>query len=249
MIMKWNDNMKDMIKKFLRKFPLSRKAFIEWEHRRIEEGIEKKRLILRENGNKLISDIQQCLQEIEDIAFFDYGTLLGIIREGKIISHDLDADFGVNIKDDKTIKRVRNSLNGKGIILKSYNVLDSGLVVQDTFEKYGVEFDAYYHYKDPKNPESDKTLVYMLFREPEKSYVGDRWDVAIAISEAVEDITSYPFQGFMVSVPKDYEKHLKYRYGENWRIPDRSYVYWNWTNTHPCKLKGRIIECKEENKL
>ena len=49
--MKWNDNMKDMIKKFLRKFPLSRKAFIKWEHRRIEEGIEKKRLILRENGN------------------------------------------------------------------------------------------------------------------------------------------------------------------------------------------------------
>lgn len=69
MIMKWNDNMKDMIKKFLRKFPLSRKVFIKWEHRRIEEGIEKKRLILRENGNKLISDIQQCLQEIEDIAF------------------------------------------------------------------------------------------------------------------------------------------------------------------------------------
>ena len=235
--------MKKQIKELLKRNPLTKEAFSKWERSRIEAGIESKRQVLQENGNKLIHDIQECLHEMDEIAFFDYGTLLGIIREGRIISHDLDADFGVSIVDDKSIEKVRECLQRRGLLLKSYNILESGLVVQDTFEKYGIEFDAYYHYRDKDKP--NKSYVYMLFRDPKKEYVGDSWDVAIAMSETIKKIISYPFQDFTVSVPSEYEKHLVYRYGENWRVPDKTYVYWNWTNTHPSsELKGRIIECK-----
>lgn len=230
--------MKDTIKRIANSCFLLRGIYKRIQSKRHQSYLERKSRNLQENGYRLIKEIQDCLLNLDEVAFFDYGTLLGIVREGKIISYDQDADFGVTVRDGNTITRVRDCLSKNGFKMKSYNVLDSGIIVQDTFERYGIEFDVYYHYKDIK---SRKSVVYMLFRNPKMQYEGNMWDVAIATCETINEIKLYPFHCFSVFVPLEFEKHLTYRYGEKWRVPDKTYVYWNCANTHPSELKGQII--------
>ena len=42
----------------------------------------------------------------------------------------------------------------------------------------------------------------------------------------IKEIKQIDFNGKMINVPKDSEKYLSERYGSNWRIPDKNYLYW-----------------------
>lgn len=225
--------LKEMIKTMLRNNPLTRKFFLEWEKKKTEVYLMEKNRILHEHGYKLIDEVQNALVGCGEIFFFDFGTLLGIIREGRIISHDMDMDVGVRIKDENTIERIRKALISAGCKHESVNYIDGELIGQDTFAKYGIEFDIYY-YRDDGNISE----VLTLFRDPQKEYKGDLWDVVSLKSKPVLNTVLYEFQGRMVSVPEFYEEHLVNRYGPNWRVPDKNYVYWDSFSSTITNKKG-----------
>lgn len=230
---------KETIKGILRNNPLTRKPFIEWEKKRTEEYFKEKNRILHECGYRLIDEVQSALVDIDEIFFFDFGTLLGIVREGRIISHDMDMDVGVHIKDQNTIGRIRKALISAGCKHESVNYIDGELIGQDTFVKYGIEFDIYY-YRD----NGDISEVLTLFRDPQKEYKGDLWDVVSLKSKPVLNTILYEFQGIQVNVPEFYEEHLVNRYGPNWRIPDKNYIYWNSFSSTITNKKGCMKKIK-----
>ena len=234
--------MKKKIKDFLRRFPLTRKVFTRWEKQRIEDGIERDRKILHQNGNKLIHDIQLCIKDMNEIVFFDFGTLLGIIREGKIIGHDLDVDVGVSIRESDTIMNTRDIFKRAGYSIFSTSILDDDVIVQDTFiDSNGIHFDVSYYYI-----EEGKGIVYLLYRDPQKKYNADNWDVVMASSDVVKSTILYDFYDFKVNVPENYLDHLSNRYGENWRVPDKGYIYWKGPSTCMIEKKGKMIHYRNK---
>lgn len=226
-------NFREIIKATLRYNPITRRLFLNWEEKRIERFFMEKNRILHEHGYKLIGEVQNALTGCDELFFFDFGTLLGIIREGKIISHDMDMDIGVRIKDNNTINNVRRALSMAGCIHETVNYIDGSLVGQDTFIKYGIEFDIYYYRDD-----GDVSEVLTLFRDPQKEYKDNLWDVVSLTSKPVLNTVLYEFQGRKVNVPEFYEEHLVNRYGANWRIPDKNYVYWDSFSSTITNKKG-----------
>lgn len=224
---------KDVIKSILRNNPITQKKFSKWEKERTAIAIEKRNNLLHANGYTLISDLQLVLSKSNIQFFWDAGTLLGIIREGRIISYDMDIDLGINIKNEATINSIRTCLTENGCTFVSENIVENFGIVQDTFKKYGVEFDVYYYY-----PEGEHDITYFLYRKPQKQYKSNLWDVVKVTNKPVCNTIMYPFKNFYVSVPELYEEHLANRYGINWGTPDENYIYWEGVSTIPIENKG-----------
>lgn len=227
--------MKEKIKQILKRNVITRKLYNTWEKEKIENDIKGKINHLQNAGNDFIIDVNKALATGNEIFFLDYGSLLGIVREGGIIKHDSDIDFGVSVINQDTIKQIRRCLSEHGYKLLSINHVDDSIVAQDTFGKNGIEFDIYYHYIENENGH-----VYMIYRDPSKSYSDNEWDVVVATTKAIHETIDFPFNKSTVRIPKYYLQHIENRYGPNWRVPDKTYVYWKGNSTSFCNLKGSM---------
>ena len=100
---------------------------------------KKKRKLLQKNGKALIHFLQDIL--CNEKFFFDMGTLLGIVRENRLLGHDLDVDLGIFLNGDEEIKRVREILFNNGCqLVYSYSIDGIG-IVEDSFVKNNIKFD------------------------------------------------------------------------------------------------------------
>ena len=87
--------MKEKIKRILKSskfgkilYPLFQKAY------RIY-SVPKKRRLLRKNGDVILKIIDKAFQGAGIEYFVDFGTLLGVIREGDFLKHDDDIDITI----------------------------------------------------------------------------------------------------------------------------------------------------------
>lgn len=197
--------------------------------------------ILQKNGYMLIEEIQNALKITNEIFFMDFGTLLGIIREGRIISHDMDIDVGVNITNPNTIENIRKSLIDAGCSFCYENIIEGFGIGQDTFSKYDIHFDIYYYYENEGVAD-----VLTLFRRDNKVYSDDKWEVVKLTSKPVINTKLYSFMNVKVNVPENYEEHLVNRYGNNWRIPDKNYIYWDSFSSTITDLQGYMQEVEND---
>ena len=102
------------VKSFFRNCPLTRKTWIRLSDARLRR-IKSRELM--ENGEDTVVRVQKILSETGVFFFFDMGTLLGIVREGRLLKHDMDIDIGVRLKDEEEIKALRETLISKGCVL------------------------------------------------------------------------------------------------------------------------------------
>ena len=63
-------------------------------------------------------------------------------------------------------------------------------------------------------------------RNPEKEYSDEQQDVVKLVCPHIAETQTILFQGIEINAPKNPEQYLAVRYGENWRIPDKKYIYW-----------------------
>lgn len=220
------------LKKFLREFILTKKIYARLAN-------EKQKKVIREtlqlNGQATMSTVQKVLEGTGARFFFDMGTLLGIIREGRLLSHDLDMDIALYINDMESIERLRGALRSKGAFLRySYSVDGIG-TVEDSFVMNGVKFDINYYVND-----GDLDVCYLLFKDPEKTYCADEMSVVKLTCPCVLETKKINFMGADISVPVNAEQYLANRYGPNWKIPDKKYVYWKGPSTSLTDYVGRI---------
>ena len=173
-------------------------------------------------GEKMLLDVAEILESEKIPYILEGGTLLGIIREGRLLPWDTDLDLTVTrqytknllaarwkfwIKGYRTrIRRVKNNseyfTKGSPRILRIQTtkfIFFKGVSLMDIFIKDLVN-EKYYWTVSKKD---------VLKSAPRHFY---------------EEFTQFNFKGKLYSVPEKYDAYLQSRYGD-WKTPKET---WNF---------------------
>ncbi|MDO5557640.1 MAG: hypothetical protein Q4G05_05325 [Clostridia bacterium] len=150
--------------------------------------------------------------------FYDFGNLLGIIREGHFLKHDSDIDLGIILNGGKTLKEIVSILKENNFELVSYfeyrnkirecNFLCDGITVDLFFYE---EKDGFLH-----------SFAYQIM--PKVKYTEkNQKSVILRKMDEIEKFEYRNVEGVELRIPSNYEKILVQKYGEGWKIEDKNF--------------------------
>ena len=208
--------MKKILKLFKKPFSLVKRYI----NNRSSKSLEIKRANIQKNGLSVLEETLNMLNNIKDVkAFADFGTLLGIIRENGLLKHDLDIDTAVlgkpNLYRYVTMLMERNGYK----IWREY-IIDGKVVEQS------------YHYKDTKVDvnyyEYTNTGVntWLFYRDPSKKYKDNKRNIVMMNYDLIKNVKKIKVQNREIYIPNNAEKLLEEKYGKNWKVPDKGWIYW-----------------------
>lgn len=188
--------------------------------------IEKKcREELVQDGEKYISLVERTLENSGAIYYVYAGTLLGLIREAKFISWDLDIDYAIVITEDFTWIDLEKLMNEAGF-KKSREFVFEGSVKEQSYAigKMNIDFFGQFY-------EDDHMLQYSFEYLPDCSYQNENErSVYLVTLPKVVQTKKVQLGNAVASAPVNSEDILAAIYNEDWRIPNP-----NWkSNSGKC---------------
>ena len=223
-------------KDFLGTNRLTKKLYYQLYAYKAKQANKKKRKHLQKNGLNLVQRLNNDLEALNFQFFFDMGTMLGLVREGRLLSHDLDIDIGLlNCcgREDEVVK----SITSKGYQHKYRFTTSDGTVIEDSFTAQGIKFDVNYYTQT-----EEEAICYLCFRQPEKDYSYNSYEIVSLHCDRIDALCKYPVGDFSLSLPQNHEKLLEQKYGETWKIPDVHWKYWKGPNAKIENVEGiRIV--------
>ena len=202
---------------------------------RSKSSLEIKRANIQKNGISVLEETLNMLNSIEDVkAFADFGTLLGLIREKGLLKHDLDIDTGV-LGRPNLYRYVTMLMERHGYELwREYIIGDK--VVEQSYHYKDTKVDVnYYEYRNKG------INTWLFYREPSKKYKNNVRNIVRMDYSMINDIKKIKVQGRDLYVPDNYIQLLVEKYGENWRIPDKGWVYYENPSATKLKEEGYFI--------
>ena len=215
-----------MLINYLKKYPAIRSVgrcclkILSWPKKKVEEI----RFLMKCDNS--IKDIQRVLEKEKFI--FCFGTLLGIVRDNKILGRDLDIDIGVLVESEKDIAKIRNLLVLNGYKQHVRFTVDTVGINQEAFFKNRVNIDVSYFFL-----KNERYITYLLY-EKDKVLM---FDIGNKFS-----IKKICYKNMMINVPSNAESVLENIYGSDWRIPNKSYKYWENKCATKLTLKGATLD-------
>jgi hypothetical protein len=165
------------------------------------------------SSQKELIDLVNFLNSKDLKYFLADGSLLGIVRDGKLIDHDTDLDF--YLVDSKSIWEIHTYLSARGFMI-GRRLKHKGRLVQMTYFN------------------NDHLLIDFLFWQG--TLDGNYFWVAPEIKgRRVQNASYFDFPSYItwrnlsIRTFGEYELWLKLVYGENWRIPEKQKT--DWTKT------------------
>ncbi len=172
------------------------------------------------NGLRILKDISDLL-ELEKIQYWlDGGTLLGVVRDKKLIDGDIDIDIGILIEDVEVLYLCL--LNSQYNICYFYEDSKSNKCIIRA-EKYnvGVDFEIFKnngkcYYRDsprppPKNIKNINRNKLAVLR-----YEFD--------NDLINNLVLINFFGVRLMIPKNYDSYLSVYYSD-WRVREKLRTY------------------------
>ena len=192
---------------------------------------------IRSKAAVILGKMYKIFEEHTEDYWLDYGTLLGYIREGKIIKGDLDMDFGVITSYQKSLEQY---MVDEGFVI-SQQIIVEGKVTAEQYIYDGVGFDIfYYRYID-----DDKIATNVWLTEdrtvPQKvSYQqgGGELGETVFKFQGTEDIEFY---GMPFKVPKNSASYLEQHYGKNYMIPNPNFSHKDEKNRKRVEKDYKVI--------
>lgn len=165
---------------------------------------------LNENAIAVLDDAVQQLEGHDIHYWVDSGTLLGMVRDNALITHDTDIDINVAL-DTPSLPLL---VGFTPIRMQVY----AEIAMQIAYMKGGVILDIYPHYASDTSP---GTLVnineYGIIAMP-AHFITKREPVA--------------FHGKQYLAPQPVEEYLTWRYGTDWKTPKKQKDHWVDDATH-----------------
>ena len=182
---------------------------------------QKRRFLHRVNqfslyGNAAVASIEEALGSEGLIYFATCGTLLGLIRENRLLKRDYDLDYGVLIEKETDWQRIESCLLAKGFKMIRYFSLDGKITEQTYRNTHGVEIDIFGHFIIEQ-----ELCFYSYDKLPEVQYpTEDAWSAYILKNGSYRGVKQIETSIGVISVPQNAEEYLTYNYNDDWRIPN-----------------------------
>lgn len=188
--------------------------------KRIEAEKEDKRQHIQQNGMAVLNEIQTILSELGITSFADFGTCLGLVREGGLLKHDLDMDVGVIAKPEER-EKIRMALERRGFRLwRQYCY--QGNAVEESYHYRDIKVDLnFYEMTD------EYSRTWLFYLKPGHKYENSwtRHVVQMTYSP-IRGVKYQEFNGSMIALPEDPELLMTEKYGPTWHTPDTGWIYW-----------------------
>lgn len=183
-------------------------------------------LFFKTNGNAVLTKTHKILTTNDKFFWLDFGTLLGVYRDGKLIGHDLDIDIAMFYKDyDLSLKKL---LTDNGFVfVREITCEGDSDALEQTYRYKNVNLDIFYYHKD-----GDMAYCH-LFPEDENNEMSCN-----EIHSASTSFKKTNFLGLEFNIPKNTDKRLEDTYGEDWKIPIK-----NWYTPRDA-LNAKAVEGK-----
>lgn len=155
----------------------------------------------------LLIDIVKEMDEHNILYWVDFGTLLGLIRDGGIIPWDNDVDLCIMKEDAHKLELIKESLVDKGYHwdgTTGFGEKHNGLFRINTSSTNLNTADIYYW------NEKNGTMIGECFEPDQFTFP----------FELIEEFVFIDFKGIKIRAPKRYEELLTIRYGD-WKKPVR----------------------------
>lgn len=231
-----------------------------------------------------LRQVKEVLDKHNMEYWLDSGTLLGAVRDGKLIEWEHDIDLGIWYKDISKIASACNELRDRKFRV-NFGEDSIRIYISETNEDFWIDITMYRLNNDamrkwfvpthhpPKNGVGKRKqrvklaaqyLMWLLsapiyFGDPPKSVPLNLHMTLINISHILpfwlrkiltkfvqlvskkigwkyvnvevprhyfENLSTIKFYGMEFKVPPPVEEYLAYRYGKDWRIPKKDYIYY-----------------------
>jgi phosphorylcholine metabolism protein LicD len=198
----------------------------------IEENVEK--------SIEILKDVIEVLNRHKIEYYLDFGTLLGAVRDGKLIPWDDDIDISLLNEDDyKRLPEVLSTLRwdyGWRPSLLTYKK-SYGRRVRKNRKLFhnGVDFTSPESYSIAKIRNHRFMFfgrgnccvdIFCKYERDEKLYWEAYGKINSMPKELLKDgLTTIDFYGVECKIPKDYENYLEFKYGEEWRVPKKEWTH------------------------
>ena len=170
---------------------------VPWE-RNIRHGED----VNKENAEKLLFDLLDLLDEHNITYWFNWGLLLGAIREKDFIVYDTDMDITCHIEDRPYILEfIEPVMAKKGC----YIPLPGECFLED---RWFIR---------------DKEKIELNYVEPVKDkYIYSPGRCSLGCPKSyIDKLDAIEFRGRIVNIPSNVKKYLELSYGKDWETPIR----------------------------
>ena len=182
-------------------------------------------------AEKMLKDVCTILHQEKVDYVLEAGTLLGIVRENRLLPWDNDLDLTVTDRfGDKLLKiRWKFWLKGYRTRIRKYKK-KTGPFEKGEIRILKIQTTKFLWFKD-------KSLMDIFI----KRAIGDKYFWTVSDKKPVlkstprqfyDQQTRYEFKNYEYLVPRDYYGYLAYHYGENWRTPIKE---WNFRTDDNCE--------------
>ena len=175
---------------------------------------------LKKYGYQDLTLLSKTLKEENIKCFCDFGTLLGIIREGAFIPHDNDIDTGI-LKDEFFSWEKLESVLGKLGMKKKYYYTYQGEVTEQTYlfpDGISVDFFLY------ENIDEKNMRTYVYYKNHDMIYENAHVrSVKALIYPRIDGLKEIDFNNCTAMIPNNAERRLEDIYGKGWKVPEPGY--------------------------
>jgi len=174
-------------------------------------------------AKKMLKDVTNLLDELDIRYFLEFGTLLGIVREGRLLPWDTDLD--ISITDDNLQKLIDNKRKfwdiGYRIKFRRFKN-DIGKYKKGDIRIIKMQTRKLYFLKD-------KSLLDIFIMKKEDDghtfVVNDKPHILKTVPlKFHNNSNSIDFDGKTYSIPDFHEDYLEYIYGD-WRTPKKEFDF------------------------
>jgi phosphorylcholine metabolism protein LicD len=167
-------------------------------------------------GDTVLHAASKVLNSIQVFHWLEFGTLLGVIRDGRLISHDTDIDFGVFLNDYSD--EIRSAFVKAGFRLVHRIEIEAGKYgLEESYELNGVKVDLFYFTK------TNSGMYCHLFPS-----AGKNKRLVRELFTSVNTFKTMEWQSLNVNIPADSAQRLTDTYGDfhikrkDWNTPNQA---------------------------
>lgn len=197
------------------------KCYYIWHKIRVKNNEKKeikKKAAYDKYGHEILRDLYEMVYEKDYDILCYYGTLLGLVRDNRLIPWDDDLDFIILDKPDFSWRKLEADMKEYGFSL--YRTIENErTIIGQSYKKRGVLCDFSLKHKG----NGIENVLYGCYEIPGIKYIDGEYNPYqywIYQVPGIQQLEEKVLADVKVKIPRNYLEILAAYYGENWKTPD-----------------------------